>query len=348
MENIFKKILIIHAGGIGDIIMFTPALKILKNNFPNSAVDIFIGYTPIAAEVLRGSEIINRILDFNFPKSNFFNKIRFIYKLRKEKYDLIIVASGVNPYKGSLLAFLIGGKNRVGEYKKSKCLFYTHQVKLNGNSHKIEANLNLLKSLGIKTGGRTPSLFFTIGNDDEKFAEEFIKKNNLRDKILIGFFPAVGSKQQFKKWPEENFIKLGKIVLDNFPKTAIIIFGSSDEKNLCLGIKDGIRRNFVFTANNSLKQAAALIDKCKVCVSSDCGLGHVASTTKTNLVIIFGSTIPERTGPVGPKVHIVEERCRYRYHDIFTPKYDMNKKHQCLRKITPEIVFNKIKEVLCK
>ena len=339
------KILIIHPGGIGDLIMFTPALQVLKNNFPDSAIDVFAGFTPVAAEVLRGSEIINKIFDFNFPKSSFFDKINFILKLREEKYDLTIVAAGANPLKASIFSFLINGRKSVGEYRKFKLPFYTHQVKLDGNQHKIRANLKLLKVLGI-TAEDVPPPFFALKNSDKQFAEEFILKNNLRNKILIGFSMGSGTAQQFKLWPSENFIELGRKVLDNFPDAHILLFGSLSEKDICSKLQNELKERVVPIIDKSLSQAAALINKCKIFVSSDTGPCHIAATTEADLIVIFGPTILERTGPVGPKVHIISEKCRYQYHDIFTPKYDIYKEHRCLEKITPERVFNKVKEIL--
>jgi len=58
----FRKILIIHPGGIGDLIMFTPVIKILKNNFPGAKIDIFSGYTPEAPDIFEeGDGIINKV-----------------------------------------------------------------------------------------------------------------------------------------------------------------------------------------------------------------------------------------------------------------------------------------------
>jgi|GEM_PF-4040146 len=345
MENIFKKILIIQAGGIGDLIMLTPAISAVKKNFPQAQMDVFVGPTPAAKEVLEGSAIISNVFSFDFLKASFFKKIKFIVGLRKEKYDLAIVASGTNPFRGSVLALLVGAKIRVGEYRSSKMNFYNRKTKLDGNMHKIVANLKLLESLGIRAGDPAPAPFFAVRDEDRKFVDEFIVKNNLQGKVLVGFFPVVGSRQQFKSWPVESFIELGRMVLENFPGSAIIILGSPTENDLCLKIRDGIGNNSAFVANYSLKKAAALIDRCKVCVSADGGLGHVASTTKTELIAIFGPTIQKRTGPIGERIHVIEAKCSYQYHDIFTPKYDTTKEHRCLKSITPAVVFNKVKEI---
>src|SRR3989338_3056405 len=340
------KILVINPGGIGDLIMFSPALQILKNNFPDSIIDIFVSYTTGRTGIFQDSLFVNKIFFFDFQKNNFLSKIKLIHKFRKEKYDFVFVASGVNPLMGSLFAFLTGAKTRAGEYRKAKLTFYTNQVKLDVDKHKIETNLNLLKALDIKIESPAPLPFFEMGADDKKFAEEFIQKNSLENKILIGFSIGSGTTQQFKLWPNENFVELGKKILGNYPDVFILLFGSLGEKDICSKIQSELNGKAMPIINKPITQVAALADKCKIFISSDTGLCHIAATTSAESVVIFGPTILKRTGPVGPNVHIISEKCRYRYHDIFTKNYDTNKKHECLKKITPEIVFNKVQEII--
>ncbi|MEK7658907.1 MAG: glycosyltransferase family 9 protein [Patescibacteria group bacterium] len=342
----FKKILIINPGGIGDLIMFSPALKVLKNNFSESLIDMLVSCATGKTGIFQESKIINKVFFFNFKKNNFLDKIRLILNLRKEKYDLVFVANGVGQLNGSVLALLIGGKERAGEYRKFKLNFYNHQVKLNGNQHKTEANLNILKSLGIKTDSLAPDLFFEIADNDKKFADEFIKKSNLENKTLIGFSIGSGTKQQFKLWPNENFKELGKKILGSYPDAFILLFGSAFEKDICFKMQNELNGSAESVIGFSLSEVASLIDKCRIFISSDTGLCHIAATTNTDLIVIFGPTIAERTGPFGKNAHIISEKCSYQYHDVFTPKYDFSRKHSCLIKITPDIVFNKINEIL--
>lgn len=339
------KILIVHTWGIGDLIMFTPALKVLRENFPKAKIDIFVTSTE---GVLQANHLINKTIKFDFKKSNLFNKLKFIYKLRKEKYDMSIVTTGINPFKGSLFTFLIGVRIRVGEYKKLKLPLYTHQVKINENQHKINTNLNLLRTLNIKIDNFERP-FFEIGITEKNFAQNFIQENSLKDKLLVGFFPGSSFEQRFKRWPKENFIELGKKILTNFPNTFILLFGGSNEdKSICTEIQRKLNGNSKQVINYPLKEVAALIDQCEIFVTSDTGLGHIAATTKTNLISIFGPTDPGRSGPIGQKVYMIKETCTYPYHDVITPKYDTKRVHRCLKKITPERVFNKIKEIFKK
>jgi len=210
--------------------------------------------------------------------------------------------------------------------------------------------LDLLKSLGLNVNFKD-ALFFEIRNEDRQFAEKFIFKNDLKKKVLVGFAPCVGLKQQFKRWPKDNFVELGRKILDSYTDSFILIFGSFSEKEFCSKIKSDLGKNTMEITDFSLKQVAALIDKCKVFVASDCGLGHIATTTNTNLISIFGPTISERTGPYihVAKVQIISEKCNYQYHDIYRAKnYDATRQHQCLIKITPDKVFSKVKEILVK
>lgn len=338
------KILIVHTWGIGDLVMLFPALEALKKSFPRAKIDIFVG-REIASGILKGKFFCDKILKFDRKKSSFFEKLKFINELRKEKYDLAVVPTGINPFLGSLFIFLTGAKIRVGEYRRFKSPFYTHQIKADRNCHKIKSNLNLLKIFGIEP--EDPKTLFSEPEEmAEEFARNFIKRINAGNKILIGFHCGAGRDQMFKVWSKENFIKLGQKIIEGYPGVQIVIFGGPEEKEFCEKIKDKIKKNTFLAVNFNLKQVAALINKCKIFVVSDSGLGHIAATTKTNVISIFGPTDPKRTGPVGPRVCIIKEKCNNPYNDLVNPKYDTEQVHSCLRKISPERIFNKVREFL--
>lgn len=346
MQKNIHKILIISPGGIGDLIMLTPALQILKNNFSDSAIDVFIGYTPIAGEVLRGSDIISKIFAFDFKKSNLLDKIRFIFKLRKEKYDISVVATGVSPFKGGVISFLIGADNRVGETKNGrKGFFYTNASIFQASKHVIDANIKLLEVLGIKIKS-IPENFFVINNEDKIFAENFIAQNNLKGRLLIGFHPGGGWNQRFRRWPKENFIELGKEIISNLKNSSVLIFGGPGEESLCLEIKNSLSLDAILVTGKKIKQIAALIDRCKIFFAADGGLAHVASATSANLITVYGPNSPIRTGTRGPRVHIIREECKYPFNFETEKGYDADRPHSCLKKITPKIALEKIKEIL--
>lgn len=344
MNNKFQKILIIRSSGIGDLIMVTPSLKILRKKFPKATIDIFVGQL-VAGEVLVEGQTVNKIWNCDWQENNLLNKLKFIWKLRKEKYDLSIVSTGINPFLGSLFVFLTGAKFRVGEYRKFKMPFYNYQIKTNKNHHKIQSNIELLQKVGLKIE-EVPSPLFEFKREDKEFAQNFLKKIGAKRKILIGFHPGAGEKQLFKVWPKDYFIELGRKILENYNDVILVLFGATKEKKICLEIKEKIGKDTFEATILTLKQAAALIDNCHGFISSDSGMAHVAATTRTNLIALFGPGLPGRTGPVGEKVHIIKEKCSYPSHDLLNPKYDTKRVHNCLKRITPDRVFNELEKVL--
>jgi len=350
MTKNLSKILIIHPGGIGDLVVFVPALKILRENLPKAKIDLFVAFSLSAGDILQDNDLVDRIFKFSLKENNLFNKIRFIYKLRKEKYDLSIIPTGVNPLKGGIFSFLIGAKVRVGEMRKNKkSLFYTHASLLYKDKKRAENNIDLLRVIGLKIDFPLPPPFLEISLKEREFANNFLIRNNFENKILIGFHPGGAKNFKFRRWPKENFIELSNKILNDLENVFILLFGDLEEKRLCLEIKGRLNKNIMVISGYPLKQVAVLIDRCKIFVSSDTGLGHIASTTKTNLISIFGPTDYKRAAPTGQdRIYILKEKCKYPNNFDTYKNYDKERIHTCLKKITPGRVFNKIKEILTK
>ena len=178
------KILIINPGGIGDLIMLTPAIQVLRDNFKKAQIDVFTGFTPVSGQVFREGGVVNKIFDFDWNKNSFLEKIKFIYKLRKEKYDLSVIPSGANPSRWGIFSYLIGAKFRLGEYKRLKILFYTHQVKTDSDLHKVYSNLNLLRISGLKIE-KIPGPLFELSQEDKEFASNFVEQIGAKNELQV-------------------------------------------------------------------------------------------------------------------------------------------------------------------
>jgi lipopolysaccharide heptosyltransferase II len=347
MQLSVRKILIIFPGGIGDIIMFEPCFKVIKNNFSECKIDIFTMFTPASGRVIGEGRIVNKIIDFDWTKSNVFKKIEFIYKLRKEKYDISIVTTGVNPLKGGFLSYLVGAKMRVGEVAVGKRnIFYTHVSLLDNKKHVTETSMDLLRAAGLKIGNDMLLPFINVSSQKKEFAQSFLKSRNLSDKIIIGFHPGSSKSGKFRRWPKEYFIELGHKILYNFQYAVILIFGGPGEEKICEEIKNELNGRAISITGRSMEEVVSLVERCDLFVSSDSGLSHVASALKVETIAMWGPSNPNRTGPHGRNVHILREECR-RPYNIYTVKdYNIEQPHACLKKITPEMVFNKVKEIL--
>ena len=85
----------------------------------------------------------------------------------------------------------------------------------------------------------------------------------------------------------------------------IIIFGGKDEIELVDVILENMKESPInVVGKTSLRQTAALIEKCKIFISNDTGPMHIAAAMGVPVVAIFGPTNFYRTSPFG-KQHII-------------------------------------------
>jgi heptosyltransferase-2 len=109
-----------------------------------------------------------------------------------------------------------------------------------------------------------------------------------------------------KEWLPGNYRETIRQLTDEFPGCHVLLFGSQNEARkidaLCRGI-DGRVHNLAGTL--SLRQSIEAISLCRLFISNDSGLMHVAASLSIPQVAIFGPTQPHKTAPTSPKARIL-------------------------------------------
>ena len=291
-----KNILIIMMGGIGNMIFLTPALKALRKALPSSSFCFLLG--PYGAEkAIEGSDLIDKKIVIEPERyRGLSGYIKLIRELRKDRFTLSITSTGTNPVKSGLLCFLSGIKFRSGENVGGKGFFYNLKIPFDKDCHEVESNIQLVQSLGIEVKDR--SLFIQRSEEDKNFARNLFTQHGLEGKLVIGIHPGSGVHQAgFKRWPKERFSRLADQLIKDL-EAAVMLFGGADEVEQADEIKRMMRSEpIIMSGKTSLAQTAALIEKCRLFISNDSGLLHVACAVNTPVIGIFGPTNPKRTGP---------------------------------------------------
>ncbi|AZV47317.1 hypothetical protein C3L23_08540 [Nautilia sp. PV-1] len=313
------KILIIHTYGMGDMIMFTPALKKIKEKYPKAEID-FVVFQKFAINPIKNCDFVKNIYTSDF---NIKNIIKTVYFLRKNKYDISFVTSGTSSLKGGLFSFLIGAKERVGEYKKFKNLFYTRTVQYIEKLHRVENNLMLV---GCKEKKIKP---FICGVNEKKLFNKDIK---------IGFH--IGSNKQFekKRWEKSKFIKLINKIKSNFGNIETIIFSGPDEQNESQEVAE--MTNSKLLLNLPFNRLAKEISVCDVFINTDSGLGHIASCFENiEIFTIFGPAKDYKAKPYSKKAHVIKLglECQPCYG---TDRFKKCKNLECLKNLSVDYVYD--------
>lgn len=346
IENI-KKILVIKLAAIGDSILLIPTLRTLKNAFPGAEITFVC--SQINYSVIKKIPYVSKIVDCNVHSflRNPFLFVKFIKDLRKEKYELIIDVGQwerINAIMTMLLRsdYTIGFKTE----KQFKHFGYESVVPHFRNKHELENFLDLLVPLGINITDEDKKLEYFLNKEDYNFADEFWEDHKLLDKIVICLHPGCGENGMPREWAVQNYIDLGKRLVNYDDNIRILITGAEHEMERCKEIYEKIGKNVVNTAGQyKLDNVVALVQKATLIVCSNTGMLHIASCVGTKTMGLHGPTNPAKWGSYNKKSVLIQSDkfcspCLYLGHDYGCQV------PQCMAHISVDDVFIYIRKAL--
>lgn len=290
------KILVNALSGIGDALMFTPSLKLLKEGFPDSEIDALVMFRAVKDFYERNPNI-NKVFYFDFLSESYFKSLKFIFSLRR-KYDISINVYPSNRKEYNLINYLLGSQKRAAvKYlrKDFQNLGFLNNVRITENDslHNVQENLKLCENLtGVKQKNEL-MLEFPLLQEDYNFASTFLNENKINGADLaIGFHPgsATLKNQANRRWEREKFAELGKKLIEKH-EAKILIFGGPTEDELKEAILNQINSPNAFTiSSHNLTESAAVMKRCNVFVTNDSSLMHIASALQLKVVAIIGPT----------------------------------------------------------
>lgn len=290
-----KKILVLALSGIGDALMFTPALNFIKQAEPDAIVDVLVMFKGVK-DIYDRIGLANNVIFFDFMKEGAVKSLKFIFSLRNTyNYSINVYPSNRKEY--NIISFLIGAKKR-GAVEYLRCFnsefgFLNNcRVKENDLLHNVEENIKICEKLFDKKAETISPLILKLNSQDEKFANDYVLQNSLQDKLIIGIHAGCSllKNHMKRRWEPEKFIELSKKIIDN-KNAHILIFGGPDETELKDFIKTGINSpNVIVVKSSSLTQSAALMKYCSLFISNDSGLMHIAAAMQTKLIPVIGPT----------------------------------------------------------
>ena len=333
-----SHVLFVSLTGIGNLLMLTPVLSLLKSVFPHIRIAVLVlGSTK---DVLMHNPDIDEVIIYP-SKQNILLRLKFLWGLRKNGYDACFYAyPNVGIMSAILLSLLTPGLTVNFEYPflfLRRCgLFNSVSVPVNPGMHDIEKNLSLLRVCGLASHRSRLVMRLEISSAERRAAKRFLKDRN-RKTPLIGFH--IGARERAKVWPLENFSAVIDMLLERTSATILIVGGPREAEVLGSFPSSSRDRVIIAAGKTSLLETAALIQECNLFVTNDSGPMHMAVAVGTKVVSVFLSSDVRRTSPYGSQ-HIVFSLRKKEYQD------DRNRNHFYVDIITPELVGQKIVALL--
>lgn len=346
-----KNILIIQTAFLGDVVLITPLLSILKEKFPEVNLSVLV--TPIGKEVLTCNPEISEIIvyDKKATQQGFLNFLKMVKNIKEKRFDISVLPH--RSMRSALLTYLANIPVRIGFKNSSGKIFLTHHVNYLKEKHEVERNLKLLDEVEMvmtnncllsKIESKTTNpnlqrkLQIYLSQEDKEFACKFLDSNishgdSIINSPLIGLNP--GSVWATKRWLPERFAEVGDRLANDY-KAKIIIFGSKQEAMISNQVIDNMKIPPISAVGQTnLKQLTALIKRCDLFITNDSGPMHLAMAVNTPTVAIFGpTTLDIGFGPYGENFMVVEkEGLKCRPCGLHGPKKCPKKHFACMKEI---------------
>jgi lipopolysaccharide heptosyltransferase II len=324
-QNFSGRLLLRQVNWLGDQVMTTPAIQRLRESFPKARIVLL---TP---EKLAGlwspCPIVDEIVTIK-PGEGVFAVAR---KLRGLKTDISLILP--NSSRSALESWLAGIPRRVAYGNSGRSLFLTDtvprfdsqlrmrkrtvkEIKMlvagvqpimpvapGGAHHQIHDYLRLAGYLGADTTPVGPRLWVDTGTERQ-----------ISEKFGVPITPAASGQKLFalnagaeygpaKRWPAERFAEAATAVQSQTQCTWVILGGGGDTamaEKLATAISSkspGLPPPLNLAGRTTLTELKAVLKQCKVLLGNDTGPAHVAAALGVPVVIPFGSTSPNLTGP---------------------------------------------------
>lgn len=351
------KILVIALSGIGDALMFTPALKQLRSAMPDSQIDAMVMFGGVK-DIYKRNSNLNNVYHFNFIKEGLIKSLFYLLKFRG-KYDITINVYPSNRKEYNIFSFLLGAKKRAAiNYLRmnKENLGFLNNLTLTENDslHNVEENIRLVEKItGTLMIPNNLTLEFPLLEEDCLYSDNFYKSQDISAKeIVIGFHPGCATLKNHiqRRWEPEKFSELGKKLIKKY-NARILVFGGPEEEDLKNNVINGIGLNSAIKIDTeNLAQTAAIMKRCNLFITNDSSLMHTASAMQLNVIAIIGPTNPNYIHPWQTNHKIVTLNLECAPCFFYSPRpltcYRTDVQFKCIKELNVDLVLKAAEEFL--
>jgi ADP-heptose:LPS heptosyltransferase len=293
---------------MGDVIMTTPAVSLLKRHFPDAALSYLVE-EPFR-RLVEGNPHLARVIIVP-ERQGFGDFLRLIRDIRRERYDILLDFHG-GP-RATWITLLSGACLKVGYAIRPNGFPYDLKVSRQGKHgpiHSVENHANLVRALGVRfEREEIPALELPDARREES---ERVK--NIMAMAGINLKPQPGAREKtnvvvvhigagnrFRDWGKKNIADLvGRLAAS--PRIKVILTGTPSDQKAEREILAAAEPDRILSLVGKLNLAEVreLISRAALFVGPDSGPMHLAAATRTPVVALFGPTLPAVFGPWRP------------------------------------------------
>ena len=261
------KILVVRFSSIGDIVLTTPVVRMLKKQL-NAQVHYLTKSSYVS--LLKNNPYIDSV----YQIQNSITEV--IPDLKKEKYDHVIDLH--SNLRTQILKFRLGMPAKsFNKLNMEKFMLTNFKLDKMPKIHIVDRYLETVKHLGVK--------------NDNQGLDFFLSAN---DKLDISIFPknyivfVIGGQHATKILPNEKIISIIKKV--NKP---VLLIGGPEDAHRGEEIAKACDKVVNTCGKYSILQSASLVQQATMVITHDTGMMHIAAAFNKKIYSVWGNTVPE-------------------------------------------------------
>jgi ADP-heptose:LPS heptosyltransferase len=321
--NTGENILLVRLKSIGDIVLTLPAVRVVRENFPEARLHYLVSAEH--APIVRGFADVDEIIPLDRSVYHSKNPVaigaataKLLLHLRRQNFSLAIDFHGYG--ETELLSWWSGAPERWGcVYHRSRGWTYTRDVPRRAGVHAGENHLAMLTDCGLKIGSVRNEFF--LPQDAQDAAGKFFAEHNFDPSKPTLFIQPFTSAPE-KNWPLKNYLALAQHAHSR--RLQIIFGGGPSERALLQPASDA---GYVVAAGSPLLVSAGLMKLSTLVIGADTGLLHLAVAMGRRVIMIMVSntagaahpfrhpdwTVTPPPGKIVPQIQVAEviEACEH-------------------------------------
>ncbi len=305
------RILLVKLADLGDALLTTPAIRALRQTFPEARIDALT--TPAGAAIYELVPDIDRII--RFPKELFDRPTGLIRpwraasiawlaaRLRASHYDAVVLFHHLTTPFGTAklraLCLAMGAPVRAG-LDNGRGEFLTHRANDSGFGARTEWQyyLDVAGAVGAGTTETRPAL--AIPDSADTSGAKLLGDLPTEAPVIV-IHPSVGWYSQARAWPVNRFADVARR-LQNEHQARIVLVGAPDASEAAAAIQATVDA-IDLTGRTSLAELAAVLRRADLVIGADSGVAHLAAAVEAPLLTIFGPSNHDAWRPYGAAVY---------------------------------------------
>ena len=294
------KILVTKFRNLGDVLLSTPLFASLKAIYPDS--ELHVSVNDFCTQVVADNPHVDKVIPYSRGKKkeqSLWQRIRMeidFYRQFIGQYDLVINLTEGD--RGCIISAISGASRRMGYIKKPTLLNrlarFDTAFEFESSEHTVEKDLNFAKVLNPKKVQYKVTLGWNACH--ERKLDQLLASINLKKGYII-VHPV--SRWMFKCWAPERVAECIDFIQEKHNKQVLLTTSSdSTEKAMANEIIRLCRHTPKQLPDNiTLQSYAYLVSKACLFFGIDSAPMHIAASTDTPVIALFGASKPDHWGP---------------------------------------------------